>query len=157
MKNEVDYNNYKYIYPPNARKQEQLDIMIDKEKNNLDPLDPDVIDQDILYKTNYWYISENRFPYDGVEHQFLIIALDPIYDINDMSEEMWMDLFNIRLDLAKKYKIPGGAICFRFGNPAFSGASLKRLHAHIIVPKEEEKAKFSIGGHGKLKEGLEIK
>ena len=62
--------DYKYIYPPNAKRQEQLDIMVDLESRGLDPLDPDYIDQDILFKTDYWYVSENRFPYDEVERQF---------------------------------------------------------------------------------------
>ena len=33
----------------------------------------------------------------------------------------------------------GGAFCMRFGDPARSGASLTRLHAHIIMPAEGEK------------------
>ncbi|MBP3840540.1 MAG: adenylyltransferase/cytidyltransferase family protein [Bacilli bacterium] len=154
---EEDYSSYKYIYPPNSRKQEQLDIMTNFEKNDKDPLDPDLIEQDILFFTKYWYISENRFPYENVERQFLIASRYPVYNIEDMSEEMWDDLNKVWLKLISEYGLDGGALCFRFGDPSLSGASLKRLHAHLIMPKVEEKAKFTVGGHKTLKKGLEIK
>lgn len=152
-----DFSKFKYIYPPNAREQKQLDIMIEKEINGIDPLDPNIIEQDILFKTNCWYVSKNRFPYESVEHQFLITSLYPVYKVEDMSKEMWSELSEIWLRLKKEYNILGGAMCFRFGNPALSGASLKRLHAHLIVPRENLKAEFKIGGKKVLKKGLKIK
>ncbi len=155
--NYPDMDSFQYIYPPNARHQEQLDIMMNLEGQNKDPLDPEIIEQEILYMTDYWYISPNRFPYAGVEQQFLIIARNPIYKKEDITKEMWLDLQNIVLDLSAKYNIPGGALCFRFGDPALSGASLKRLHAHLIQPKEENQTKFTIGGHKMLKKGLVLK
>ena len=151
-----DFSKYKYVYPPNAREQEQLDIMINQEKNGIDPFAPDVIDQEVLFETDNWYVTRNRFPYEGIEHQFLVIALNPVYKLENMSMEMWNELANIWLKLGVDYNIPGGALCFRFGEPALSGASLKRLHAHLIVPKEDEKTKFTIGGRRELKKGLYI-
>ena len=153
---EVDYNSFKYIYPPNAREQEQLDIMMDMERNDKDPLDPNYIEQDILFTTEYWYISRNRFPHQGAGEQYLIIAKDPKYDINDMSEEMWLELKSIWLVLTENYNIPGGALCFRFGNQELSGASLKRLHAHLVMPTNG-KIRFPIGGHKTLQKGLYLK
>lgn len=151
-----DMSNYKFIYPPNARHQEQLDIMMNFEAQGIDPLAPEYIEQEILFTTDYWYISRNRFPYDGVEQQFLIVARGEVYKKEDMSPEMWQDLDNIWITLSAEYNIPGGALCFRFGDPSLSGASLKRLHAHLIQPKVEEKTKFPIGGHKVLKKGLHL-
>ena len=149
-----DYSDYKYIYPPNARKQKQLDIMMDLETAGMDPLDPDVIDQEILFTTDYWYISQNRFPYEGAELQFLIAARYPIYRMEDINESMWFDLNKVIGALTSEFNIPGGAFCFRFGEPSLSGASLKRLHAHLIMPKEEAKVKFSVGGYKNIQKGL---
>jgi len=115
-----NFDDYKYIYPPNAKKQEQLDIMMNMELSGKDPLAPDVIDQEILFTTNYWYISRNRFPYEGIKHQFLIASLYPIYKIEDMSKEMWTELESIWLTLKNKFDLPGGALCFRFGDPSLS-------------------------------------
>lgn len=151
---ETDMNSFKYIYPPNARYQEQLDIMMNLENQDKDPLAPEYIDQPILYFTNYWYVSQNRFPYEGVEAQFLIVAKNPIYKKEDMPVEMWAELQKIWDDLTKDYSLNGGALCFRFGDQGLSGASLKRLHAHLIIPKENTKVKFSMGGRRELKEGL---
>lgn len=155
--NKQDFSEFKYVYLPNARKQEQLDIMVNQEINGIDPLSPDIIDQEILFKTKHWYVSRNRFPYEGVEHQFLVASLEPVYKIEDMGEEMWNELSNIWLKLTKDFNIPGGALCFRFGDPALSGASLTRLHAHLIVPRENSKTKFSIGGRRVLRKELKIK
>ncbi len=38
-------NKYKYIYPPNARHQEQLDIMLGMEAADKDPLAEENVDQ----------------------------------------------------------------------------------------------------------------
>lgn len=153
---EPDMLAYKYIYPPNARHQEQLDIMLDLELQDKDPLDPAIIEQEILFMTNYWYVSQNRFPYEGVEAQFLIVARNPVYKKEDLTSEMWVELNNIWHELTRDNNLPGGALCFRFGNPSYSGASLKRLHAHLIIPKKDRKTKFSIGGKSELKEGLTL-
>ena len=152
-----DFSKFKYVYLPNARKQEQLDIMLEQEMNGIDPLAPDVIDQEILFKTNCWYVSKNRFPYEGVEHQFLVVSLNPVYKVEDMNQKMWNELINIWLKLKADFNIPGGALCFRFGEPALSGASLTRLHAHLIIPRENSKAKFGIGGRKTLRKELKIK
>lgn len=149
-----DMSSYQYIYPPNAREQKQLDIMLDFESKGIDPLDPNYIDQEIIDVTDYWYISKNRFPYEGVEEQFLIVSRYPVYNKEEISEEMWNDLHNIWLDLSVEYGISGGALCMRFGDPSLSGATLKRFHVHLIKPKEEAKTKFSIGGHKELKKEL---
>lgn len=152
--NKENYSDYKYIYPPNARKQEQLDIMMNREANGEDPLDPSIIEQEILFTTKYWYISENRFPYDGVEHQFLVASRGEIYSLEEMPKAMFDEIEDVWKKLAVEYNVDGGALCFRWGNPAKSGASLKRLHFHVIMPKEEMRAKFSIGGHKELAKGL---
>lgn len=152
-----DYSDYKYIYPPNTRKQEQLDIMMDNEYNNLDPLDPGVLTNEVVFITEWWNVTINKFPYEGAEYHFLLVSRKPIYKIEDMPKEMMDDLQEVWLKLMVDYNIPGGALCFRFGDCSLSGASLKRLHAHIIKPLDEEKTRFPIGGHKTLKKGLIIK
>lgn len=144
-------NKYKYIEPMCVRKSNQLEIMLEKETNGIDPLDPEYLDQPILFTTKHWYISENRFPYDEINHQFLIASRNPIYKVEDMSPEMWIELNQIWQMLNSDYEISGGALCFRFGEPVLSGASLKRLHCHLIVPKMFKKTRFPIGCNGQSK------
>lgn len=144
---------YQFIDPRNAREGEQLNIMMQLEAEDKDPLDPGIIQQEILFKTDYWYVSENRFPYDEVEHHFLIASSNPVYKIEDMSKEMWLDLKNVWDKLILQYNIPGGALCYRFGDTLYSGASLTRLHAHLIMPKRGYKTKASIGSNNEKERG----
>jgi deoxycytidylate deaminase len=153
---EIDYNQFKYIYPPNTRHQEQLDIMMDREYRGIDPLSVDVLENEVLFTTEWWHVSKNKFPYEGTEMHFLLTSVKEIYRVEDMPQEMMDDLQKVWIKLMIDYDITGGALCFRFGDPSLSGASLKRLHAHIIKPYEEEKVKFPIGGHKELKKGLKI-
>lgn len=152
-------NKYKYIYPPNARDQEQLDIMLKMEAAGKDPMALENVDQDaqkILFQTEYWHVSENRYPRVGSKISFLVVAVGPVYETEEISPEMWLDLQKIWQRLVKGYNITGGGICMRFGDPAKSGASLTRLHAHIIMPEDGEKVRFPIGGRAELKEGLHL-
>lgn len=143
--------DYRFIEPRNAKYIKQLEIMLQQEKDGKDPLDPSIIDQEILFTTNHWYISYNRFPNDNIEHQFLVASLQPIYSIDDMPKEMWEELRDIWQRLIAEYNIPGGALCYRFGDLVVSGASLKRVHVHLVVPKKDKKVKFTIGGNATLR------
>lgn len=149
-------NKYKYIYPPNAREQEQLDIMLRMEAEDKDPMAPEYIDQEILFQTEFWHVSKNRFPYEGAELQFLVVAVPPVYDMQSVTAEMWLDLQQVWRRLVDEYKLEGGALVMRFGDPARSGASLTRVHCHLIMPEVGQKVKPSIGGKTKLKEGLHL-
>ena len=68
-----------------------------------------------------------------------------------MPKEMWEELKDIWTRLILEYDIPGGALCYRFGNLVVSGASSKRVHAHLVVPKKDKKVKFTIGGNANLR------
>ena len=154
--NAFDLSCFKYIFPPNAREQEQLDIMMRNEYSDRDPLAPEYIGNKVLFETEYWFITENRFPYVGTEKQFLIVASQPVYSIDGLTAEMWEDLRGVWKKIRDEYGLNGGAFCFRFGDPSRSGASLKRLHAHIVMPVRDKKVKFNIGGRSTLRDGLKM-
>lgn len=154
---ERDYSSCKFIYPPNARKQEQLDIMIDREAKGIDPLAPENLDpvkQETVFETDHWCITLNRYPYENAKMQMLVITKDDVYDYKDLSPEAFAEIQEITTRLMVEYNLDGGAFCFRYGDPAKSGASLKRLHFHVIMPEVDKKVKFSIGGNKALKKGL---
>lgn len=152
-----DMNQFKYIYPPNARHQQQLDIMMRLEGSNEDPLDIKNINQEVIINSEYWYVTRNKFPYEGAERHFLVVANKPIYCLEDMPTEMCVDFQVILQTLIEQYNLSGGGVCMRYGDPALSGASLSRIHCHVIMPREEEKVRFPVGGHRKLKKGLYLR
>lgn len=154
-----DYSEYKFIYPPNARKQDQLDIMINKESNNEDPLAPKNLDPEVqktIFETDHWCITLNRFPYENAKYQILGIVKDDVYKFEELSKDAFDEVQEIINRLIKEYNLDGGAFCWRYGDPAKSGASLKRLHFHVIMPEQNKKVKFPIGGNKALKKGLKI-
>jgi D-beta-D-heptose 7-phosphate kinase/D-beta-D-heptose 1-phosphate adenosyltransferase len=154
-----DYSKYKFIYPPNARKQDQLDIMINKESNNEDPLAPKNLDpeaQKTIFETDHWCITLNRFPYENAKYQILGIVKDDVYKFEDLSKEAFDEIQGIINKLISEYNLDGGAFCWRYGDPAKSGASLKRLHFHVIMPEVDKKVRFPIGGNKTLKKDLTI-
>ena len=154
-----DYSKYKFIYPPNARKQDQLDIMINRESNNEDPLAPKNLDpeaQKTIFETDHWCITLNRFPYENASLQILGIVKDDVYKFEDLSKEAFDEVQGIINKLITEYNLDGGAFCWRYGDPAKSGASLKRLHFHVIMPEQDKKVRFPIGGNKALKKDLKI-
>ena len=154
-----DYSKYKFIYPPNARKQNQLDIMINKELKNEDPLAPKNLDkeaQKTIFETDHWCITMNRFPYENAKYQILGIVKDDVYKFEELSKEAFDEVQGIINRLIKEYNLDGGAFCWRYGDPAKSGASLKRLHFHVIMPEVDKKVRFPIGGNKTLKKDLTI-
>ena len=154
-----DYSKYKFIYPPNARKQDQLDIMVNKESNNEDPLAPKNLDPEVqktIFETDHWCITLNRFPYENAKYQILGIVKDDVYKFEELSKDAFDEVQVIINRLIKEYNLDGGAFCWRYGDPAKSGASLKRLHFHVIMPEQNKKVRFPIGGNKALKKGLKI-
>lgn len=152
-------DNYKYIYPPTARTQDQLDVMLKAEAEDRDPLALENIDQEkqaIILVGKHWFAAENRYPREGSEQHLLIIAKDPMYTVEDITPEAWTELYDVWKKLIDERKLTGAAFCMRFGDPARSGASLKRLHVNVIMPIKDEKVRFPIGGRAVLKEGLHL-
>ncbi len=152
-------DNYKYIYPPAAREQEQLDIMIKTEAAGIDPIALENIDQEkqrVLFVGDNWFVAENRYPREGSEQHLLIIANKPMYKVDDITPEAWAELLEVWKKTIAMQGLEGGGFCLRFGNPSRSGASLKRLHVNIIMPKDGEKVRFPVGGRKELKEGLHL-
>lgn len=153
------YSNYKYIYPPAARYQEQLDIMMRDEAAGIDPIALENIDQEkqkVILVGEYWFVAENRYPREGSEKHLLIIANKPMYTVDEITPEAWAELLEVWKKVIAEQELEGGGFCLRFGDPEKSGASLKRLHVNVLVPKEGEKVRFPIGGRKELKEGLVI-
>ncbi|MCX6788111.1 MAG: HIT domain-containing protein [Candidatus Kaiserbacteria bacterium] len=87
----------------------------------------------ILYKSRYWLVTENAWPYKGSRFHFLFIARPHIEAMEDMSSAMWTDLQKLYRKLVKENSIRGGTLMIRSGDTKATGASVNHLHAHLIV------------------------
>lgn len=103
----------------------------------------------ILREGKYWYITPNQWPYKGTKHHFLIIAQAYWTTLEEIEPEAAAELLEMAQWLQKKYRVRGGALCLRFGDPNYSAGSVTHLHAQFVEPDREaedfEPIRFKIG------------
>ena len=104
-----------------------------------DPFDPENLHKyhgkPIIKMYRNWYLTESEHPYPGSKHHFLIISNTYIESSLELSIEARNEIFSIIDDIVKGNKITGYGFYMRNGNSDETGATVKRLHAHLIVPK----------------------
>ena len=88
----------------------------------------------ILKEGEYWIMTDNASPYKHAKHHILFIHKKHIENVVDLSDEASQELLEIVRAEAKKRNIQGGTFYMRFGNTAYTGASVSHLHANLISP-----------------------
>jgi hypothetical protein len=68
----------------------------------------------------------------------MIVAKEYAESLADMEPEAGAELFMLSDELIQKHDIQGGALCMRFGETSATGATVKRLHAQLIVSDTEQ-------------------
>lgn len=88
----------------------------------------------ILAQSRWWTLTENGYPYTGAREHLLIIHRAHIEHLADITPRAWRELLLIAQGEAKKRGIDGGTFYLRFGDTAYTGASVAHLHANLISP-----------------------
>jgi diadenosine tetraphosphate (Ap4A) HIT family hydrolase len=107
----------------------------------------------ILFETDHWLITKSQWPYKNTEKHILLISKRYIEKPTQLSNEEKLDLFECLRLSEEKLGVVGGGFCMRFGDTSLSGATVKHLHAHIIVPDlnstsyDKERVQFFVGGN----------
>src|SRR3989338_11114151 len=78
----------------------------------------------ILNDGKYWIITDNMYPYKGAKHHILLIHKKHIENVTDIAEDAWTELFDLIRSETKKRNIKGGTFYMRFGDTAYTGASV---------------------------------
>ena len=86
----------------------------------------------ILYRSKYWLITKNAWPYEGTKFHFLCIAIPHIEATEHIPSLMWGDLLKLYGKLVKEHAIKGATLVLRSGDTTYTGASVNHLHGHII-------------------------
>ncbi len=89
----------------------------------------------ILKDDGRWFITENSHPYPNTEHHLLIISKRHIELLPDLKIADLKSVLALSNWATNKLGISGGGLTMRFGETLFTGATVKHLHAHLIVPK----------------------
>jgi len=137
----------------NARIRGQLRVMQDIENNKECPFCPEYLrkyhKQKIIRKGKYWVLTNNQWPYKNTDLHLLAIATYHAEKLSDLQKGSFDELQDHMVWAEKEFQIITGGIAMRFGDISHNGASVKHLHAHLIVPsinrRADEKVKFRIG------------
>ncbi|MFH1171135.1 MAG: dihydrofolate reductase [bacterium] len=90
--------------------------------------------EDVVRKGRFWDIRPNRWPYPNTRLHLLFILHRHVGTVSELRPVEWEELLELIRWAEARYGITGGSIGIRFGNPSETGATVRHLHAHLIVP-----------------------
>lgn len=99
----------------------------------------------VLKEVGGWFITKTNWPYENARHHFLLICKFHWERFSELSLQDLSDVGRLVNWTCCKFKIKGGALALRFGDTAYTGATVKHLHFHLIVPKKGKVVNFPIG------------
>jgi ATP adenylyltransferase len=127
----------------NAREEEQRKIMEKIQKEGFCPFCPEHYEKSglmpVIKRGKYWHIRKNRWPYQNTRIHLVVIYNTHAEKISDINPEAAKELFELAKWFEKKYKVLGGGIGIRFGDPRVNRATVNHLHAHFITAKITDK------------------
>ena len=140
----------------NAREKEQLEVMKKILDKGICPFCEDNLGKfhhkPILKRGKFWTLTINQWPYKNTKIHLLAISKTHAEKLSDLKSIAGKELWELMSWAEKKYKIKGGALCFRFGDPQLNKATVNHLHAHLLTVKIKkpesrgyETIKFKVG------------
>src|SRR3990170_4987377 len=99
----------------------------------------------ILRRYKDWCVTENSWPYENTKYHFIFISREHKENFSDLTDADFNAVRVLANWVIKKNKIKGGGLTFRFGDSVYTGATVRHLHMHLIVPKlASKKLAFSV-------------
>lgn len=104
----------------------------------------------ILKRAGGWFATENSWPYAGARVHCLLISEKHRERFEELSLKDFAAIRSLTRWLIRRYRIAGGGLALRFGDPRFTGATVRHLHCQLIQPLRRRSGKvatvhFSIG------------
>ncbi len=97
----------------------------------------------ILKKHKGWLATENSWPYKDTKHHFIFIAQEHKTNFSDLTDQDFQAVIFLVNFIIEEYKIEGGGLTLRFGEQKYTGATVKHLHFHLIVPNLNPKTELA--------------
>lgn len=95
-----------------------------------------------IYKTKgNWFLTNNSWPYKNTCQHLVIIGKKHKEEFSELTNKDLAEIGYLVNFAINKWQIKGGALCMRFGDTRFTGASVNHLHFHIVSPKLNKKTK----------------
>ncbi len=87
----------------------------------------------ILFKTKYWIVTENAWPYECTKNHFLLVYRPKHLEKSiELEKEAYADFKEIIERLEKERGMEFGTLLMRFGDMSQTGATVKHIHAQLI-------------------------
>lgn len=99
----------------------------------------------ILQKIEGWRVTENMRPYPCSKNHFLIIGPEHKENFYELSSADFLAVQKLVSWISDKFKIFGFGVTLRSGDTTYTGATVKHLHFHLIVPEKRKVVNFPIG------------
>lgn len=95
----------------------------------------------ILKESSGWFITKNAFSYPEAEFALLIIPKTHKEKFEELTADDFINISFLVKWAIKEFNIKGGGFTIRFGDSAYTGATVCHIHAHLIVPKVDPQTK----------------
>ncbi|HEY8992555.1 MAG TPA: HIT domain-containing protein [Candidatus Microsaccharimonas sp.] len=146
-------NNQEFINLGNSRREDQREVMETINDNKECPFCEDNLHKyhkvPILRQGEHWTFTDNQWPYEHTQYQFLAIARQHLQTLSELPPGSFDELLGHFQWAEQEFQVAYGGLAMRFGDIRQTGATVNHLHAHMIVPEpdlpSEEKVRFKIG------------
>ena len=98
-----------------------------------------------LHSQGNWFITEATWPYENAKYHFLIIGREHKESFVELSPNDLREIAFLVNAVTIQFAIPGAGLTLRFGDSEYTGATVKHLHFHLIVPEKGKVVNFPIG------------
>lgn len=132
----------KFVNINNARSGEYRSVIEKIAKTGQCPFCPENFKyhkKPIFKRKGKWFLTDNTWPYKNTSHHLMIIGEKHKEQISELTAKDLQDVLFLTKWAVKKFNIKGGALVTRFGDTAYTGASVAHAHFHIISPKLNKK------------------
>ncbi|MGC2374649.1 MAG: HIT domain-containing protein [Solirubrobacteraceae bacterium] len=104
----------------------------------------------IEHTGRHWYVTKNRYPYEGTATHYLIVARRHVTSFDELPDEAGAELWSIKRMLKAQLEPAALATVERSGNMLYNGGSVAHLHIHLaaLEPSPSATVRFRVSAYG---------
>jgi ATP adenylyltransferase len=92
---------------------------------------------EIVLATPHWTVTPNEYPYPGTRLHLMVIPREHVSDLVDLSPAAQADFFAVLGQVRDRFGLTYYGLGVRCGDCRYTGATIRHLHAHILVGDPE--------------------
>jgi ATP adenylyltransferase len=104
----------------------------------------------IEHTGRHWYVTKNRYPYEGAATHYLIVARRHVTSFDELPDEAGAELWSIKRMLKARLEPAALATVERSGDMLYNGGSVAHLHIHLVAlePSPAATVRFRVSAYG---------